>query len=72
MARTTAGSYNISIDNLGHLRIPVPAPQLQRVYSAIIARTRETLNKTETSTRSSLDLSASLMPGLLEDHGHLG
>ena len=65
MARTTAGSYNVSIDNLGCLRIPVPEPELQQKFSAIVAQTRETLNTTETSAKSSLDLSASLMAHLV-------
>ncbi len=69
MARTTAGNYNISIDLLGHIRIPVPTPRLQQEFSAIIARTRETLDKTETSIQTSLDLSQSLMARLLGDHG---
>ena len=72
MARTTAGSYNVSIDNLEPIRIPVPEPKLQQEFSAIIARTRGTLNTTETSARASQDLSASLMSYLLGDRGHLG
>ena len=65
MTRTTAGNYNISIDLLGRIRIPVPEPKLQQKFSAIVAQTRETLNTTETSTQSSLDLSASLMAHLV-------
>ena len=65
MARTTAGSYNVSIDDLGRIRIPVPEPKLQQEFSAIVARTRQTSNVTETSARTSLDLSASLMLRLL-------
>ena len=67
MTRTTAGNYNISIDSLGRIRIPVPELKLQRRFSAIIARTRETLNTTETSAQTSLDLSASLMNQLLDE-----
>ena len=65
MTRTTAGNYNISIDLLGRIRIPVPEPKLQQKFSAIVAQTRETLNTTETSAKSSLDLSASLMAHLV-------
>ena len=65
MARTTAGSYNVSIDDLERIRIPVPEPKLQQEFSAIIARTRGTLNTTETSARASQDLSASLMSYLV-------
>ena len=65
MTRTTAGNYNISINSLGRIRIPVPEPKLQQRFSAIIARTRATLNTTEASASTSLDLSASLMSYLL-------
>lgn len=67
MTRTTAGNYNISIESLGRIRIPVPDMRLQRRFSAIVARMRETLNTTESSTQTSLDLSASLMNQLLEE-----
>ena len=50
MTRTTVGNYNISIDLLGRIRIPVPQPKLQQKFSEIIARTRETLKTTEAST----------------------
>ena len=69
MARTTAGSYNVSIDNLGCIGIPVPEPALQQKFTAIVARTRETLNTTETSAQTSLDLSDSLTARLLGDGG---
>ena len=69
MTRTTAGNYNISIDLLGRIRIPVPDPELQQKFSAIIGRTRATLSTTETGTRTSLALSASLMADLLGDDG---
>ena len=36
MTRTTAGNYNISIDLLGRIRIPVPEPKLQQKFSAIL------------------------------------
>ena len=55
-ARTTVRNYNISIDLLRRIRIPVPEPKLQQIFSAMIARTRETLNMIETSTQTSLDL----------------
>ena len=67
MTRTTAGNYNISIDSLGRIRIPVPELKLQQRFSAIIVRTRETLKTTETSAQTSLDLSASLMNQLLDE-----
>ncbi len=65
MTRTTAGNYNISIDLLGRIRIPVPEPRIQREFSAIIACGQETLHTTETSARASLELSSSLMRRLL-------
>ena len=63
--RTTAGNYNISIDSLGSIRIPVPDPSLQRKFSSIVARTRDTLRRTEVSAQVSSDVSASLMRRLL-------
>ena len=65
MTRTAAGNYNISIDLLGRIRIPVPEPQLQQEFSVVVARTRKMANAIDTSTRASLDLSACLMPCLL-------
>ena len=65
LTRTTAGNYNISIDLLGRIRIPVPEPMLQQKFSAIIARTRDTLNRTEVSVQTSSAVSASLMRRLL-------
>ena len=65
MTRTTAGNYNISIDLLRRLRIPVPDPALQRKFSAIIARSRATVNMIENSVQNSLDLPESLMARLL-------
>ena len=67
MTRTTAGNYNISIDSLGRIRIPVPELLLQRRFTAIIAHTQETLQTTETSAQTALDLSASLMNQLLDE-----
>lgn len=65
MTRTTAGNYNISIDLLGRIRIPVPDLKLQQAFSAVIARTRETLTAAEAGARSDLGLCASLMVRLL-------
>ena len=65
MTRTTAGNYNISIDLLGRIRIPIPDPKLQQKFSAIIARIRETTNTTD-SARASLELSRSLMRRLVD------
>ena len=62
----------MSIDNRGHIRIPIPEPEAQQKFSAIIARTRETMNTTETSTQTSLDLSDSLMARLLGNGQHAG
>ena len=66
MHETTAGNYNINIALLGRIQIPIPDPRLQRRFSAITARARETVNMTESSIRPSQDLSASLLPCLLE------
>lgn len=66
LTRTTAGNYNISIDLLGRIRIPVPELRLQQEFSAIVARTRDTLSTTEIGAQTSLDLSASLMYQLLD------
>ena len=65
LARTTAGNYNISIDNLGRIGIPVPDPKLQQKFSAIVARTRDTLRRTGVSAQVSSAVSASLMRRLL-------
>jgi hypothetical protein len=65
LIRTTAGNYNISIDLLRRIRIPVPEPRLQQEYSAIVARARDTLSRTEVSVQKSSDVSASLMCRLL-------
>ena len=71
MTRTTAGNYNIGIDLLGRIPIPVPDPQRQQEFSATVARARETMNTAETCTQSSLDLSQSLMTHLLANmEGH--
>lgn len=67
MTRTTAGNYNISIDLLGRIRIPVPEPRLQREFSAIIAQTRETLSTVDASGRTAADLRASLTSELLRN-----
>ena len=67
MTRTTAGNYNISIDLLGRIRIPVPDSGLQQRFSVVITRTREMLNTTEVSARTSMDLSASLLDRLLRN-----
>ncbi len=66
LTRTTAGNYNISIDLLGRIQIPVPEWGLQQKFCAIVALARETLNTIE-NTLTSLDLSDSLTSHLLGD-----
>ena len=72
MTRTTAGNYNISIDLLGRIRIPVPDARLQQRFSAVITRTREVLDTTEVSAGTFLDLSACLMPRLFRNASRQG
>lgn len=65
MTRTTAGNYNISIDLLGRIRIPLPEPSLQQRFSAIIAQMRKTSRSAENGAQASMDLCGALMHGLL-------
>ena len=65
LTRTTAGNYNISIDLLGRIRIPVPDPKLQQKFSATVSQTRAALDTSEVSARTSMDLFASLLDRLL-------
>ena len=65
LVRTTAGNYNINIENLGSIQIPVPSMNLQQKYSTIVANTRRMTSTTETVSQASFALSASLGSRLL-------
>ena len=67
MTRTTAGNYNISIDLLGRIRIPVPDSRLQQRFCVVITRTLEMLNTTDVSARTSMDLFVSFLDRLLRN-----
>ena len=63
--KTTSGLNTITTSDVKDCTMLVPPIGLQRKYSAIIARARETLNTTTTNAQSCLDLSASLMAHLV-------
>ena len=64
-AKTTSGLNTITTSDVKGCAVLLPHVGLQRRFSAIVAQTWETLNTTETSAKSSLDLSASLMAHLV-------
>ena len=66
LVRTLISGLNtITTSDVKDCTMLVPPVGLQRRFSAIVARTQETLNTTETSAQSCLDLSASLMAHLV-------
>ncbi len=65
-AQTTAGNYNISIKNLGGIRIPIPAHEFQQRFLATIAMAKKIANMTDAAVQASSTLSASLITALLE------
>ena len=67
LARTTAGSYNVSIDNLGRIRIPVPPLALQLRYVGLVKTARAVARVGESGTRTAAALMASLVSVLLQD-----
>ena len=66
LARTTAGNYNISIGNLGSIKIPIPTQKLQHEFIAIITKKKRSMSITEAAAQASSTLSASLIAVLLE------
>ena len=67
LTRTTAGNYNISIDLLGLIRIPLPPLALQRRYAEMIGVARALVPVGESRTRAPVGLLESLMSRLLQD-----
>ena len=65
-AQTTAGNYNISIKNLGGIRIPIPAQKFQQRFLATIAMAKRIASTTDAAVQASSTLSASLITMLLE------
>ena len=64
--KTTSGLNTITTSDVKDCTMLVPPFSLQRRFSTIIARVRETMNTTMTSTQTSRDLSDSLMVRLLD------
>ena len=65
LARTTAGNYNINIQSLGSLTIPVPSLELQSLYADLIAKARRLASTTECTGAKGSALAAALMTRLL-------
>jgi len=63
--KTTSGLNTITTSDVKDCSILVPPVGLQAMFSAIVARTRDTLRRTEVSAQVSSDVSASLMRRLL-------
>lgn len=67
LTRTTAGNYNISIDLLGRIRIPLPPLVLQRRYAEMTNAAGALVPAGESRTRAPVELLESLMSRLLQD-----
>lgn len=72
LTRTTAGNYNISIDLLGRVRIPLPPLALQRRYAETVKAAGALVRVGESRTRVAAALLDSLMSRSLQDHGVAG
>ena len=70
--KTTSGLNTITTSDVKNCTMLAPPVGLQRRFSAIIARTRDTLNTTEIIARRCLDLSVSLMGRLLRNDASEG
>ena len=70
--KTTSGLNTITTSDVRDCPLFVSPIGLQRRFSAIIAPTRDTLNTTETGTRTSLELFGSLIARLLGSQEQLG
>lgn len=64
-AKTTSGLNTITTSDVRDCTVLLPPVDLQRRFSAIVARARGTLSRTEVSVQKSSDVSASLMCRLL-------
>ena len=66
LTRTTAGNYNISIDLLGRVRIPLPPLTLQHRYTETVKAARAVVRLGESRTRVAAALMASLVSELFQ------
>ena len=66
LTRTTAGNYNISIDLLGRVRIPLPPLTLQHRYTETVKAAGAVVRLEESRTRVAAALMASLVSELFQ------
>ena len=65
LARTTAGNYNINIENLGSVELPVPATEIQKQYLSLIASLKTQIRFNFRAAYLAGDLTRSLTNQLL-------
>lgn len=65
-ARTTAGNYNISIDGLSGLRLPLPPTDLRQLFEVRLADLRGIIAQQERALGAAKEMEAALLHRLLD------